>query len=79
MVKSKNSIKSTIISAHPPGPQAISPSVGESLDSLNLISQSSSRAGKRIYSRGHSREHNTVRHSSRSVSASEYHEQSLLL
>jgi len=71
MVKSKNPIKSTAISARPPGPQTISPSVGESPDSLNLIPRSSSRAGKRAHPRGHSGIYNTVRHSSRSVSAGE--------
>ena len=71
MVKSKNPIKSTAISARPPGPQAIPSSVGESPDSLNLISRSSSRAGKRVHPRGRSGMHNTVRRSSRSVSAGE--------
>ena len=71
MVKSKNPIKSTAISAHPPGPQAISPSVGEFPDLLNLISWPSSRTRKCAHPRGCSRMCNTVRCSSRSVSASE--------
>jgi len=54
MVKSKNPIKSTAISARPPGPQAISPSVGESPDLLNLISRPSSRTGKCAHPRGRS-------------------------
>ena len=67
MVKSKNPIKSTAISARPPGSQAIPPSVDESPDSLNFISRSSSRAGKRVHLRGCSGMRNTVRRSSRSV------------
>ena len=39
-------------------------SVGESPDSLNLISRTSSRASKRIHPRGRSRARRTVRHSS---------------
>ena len=52
-------------------PLATSTSVGESPDSLNLISRASSRAGKRVHPRGHSRARRTVRRSSRSVSAAE--------
>ena len=71
MVKSNIQNKSYATNACPPGPQAISTSVGESSDSLNLISRASSRAGKRVYPRGCSRACRTVRHSSRSVSAAE--------
>ena len=55
----------------PLAPQATPTSVGESPDSLNLISHASSRTGKRVHPRGHSCAHRTVRHSSRSVSATE--------
>ena len=52
-------------------PLATSTSVGESPDSLNLISRASSRAGKRVHPRGRSRARRTVRRSFRSVSAAE--------
>jgi len=55
----------------PPGPQATPTSVGESSDSLNLISRASSRAGKHVHPRGRSRARHTVRRSFRSVSAAE--------
>ena len=71
MVKSNIQNKSSATNACPPGPQATSTSVGESSDSLNLISRASSRAGKRVHPRGRSRARCTVRHSSRSVSAAE--------
>ena len=71
MVKSNIQNKSYATNARPPGPQAISTSVGESPDSLNLISCASSRAGKRVHSKGRSRARRTVRRSSRSVSAAE--------
>ena len=71
MVKSDNPSKSSILSACPPSPQATSPSIGESPDSLNLISQASSRAGKHVHPRGCSDVCCTVRYSSRSVSAAE--------
>jgi len=71
MVKSNIQNKSFATNAHPPGPQATPTSVGESSDSLNLISRASSRAGKRIYPRGRFRARHTVRRSSRSVSAAE--------
>ena len=71
MVKSNIQNKSYATNACPPGPQAISTSVGESPDLLNLISRASSRAGKRIHPRGRSRARRTVRRSSRSVSAAE--------
>jgi len=57
--------------ARPPGPQATPTSVGESPDSLNLISRASSRTGKYVHPRGRSRARRTVRCSSRSVSAAE--------
>ena len=71
MVKSNIQNKSFATNARPPGPQATSTSVGESPDSLNLISHASSRASKRIHPRERSRARCTVRHSSRSVSATE--------
>ena len=71
MVKSNIQYKSSATNAHPPGPQATSTSVGESPDSLNLISRASSRAGKRVHPRGRSRARRTVRPSSRSVLAAE--------
>ena len=71
MVKSNIPNKSFAFRAYPPDPQAIPPSVGESPDSLNLFSHSSSRAGKRIHRRGRSRERRIVRRSSGSVSAAE--------
>ena len=71
MVKSNIQNKSYATNACPPGPQAISTSVGESPDSLNLISCASSRAGKRVHPRERSRARRTVRRSSRSVSAAE--------
>ena len=71
MVKSNIQNKFYAINARPPGPQATSTSVGESPDLLNLISRASSRAGKHVHPRGHSRARCTVRRSSRSVSAAE--------
>ena len=71
MVKSNIQNKSYATNARPPDPQAISTSVGESPDSLNLISRTSSRAGKRVHPRGRSRTCRTVRRSFRSVSAVE--------
>ena len=71
MVKSNIQNKLSATNTHPPGPQATSTSVGESSDSLNLISHASSRAGKYIYPRECFRAHRTVRRSSRSVSAAE--------
>jgi len=69
MVKSNIQNKSYTTNARSPGPQAISTSVGESPDSLNLISRTSSRAGKHIYPRGCSRACRTIRHFFKSVSA----------
>jgi len=71
MVKSNTQNKSYTTNAHPPGPQATPTSVGESPDSLNLISRASSRAGKCVHPRGRSHARRTVRRSSRSVSAAE--------
>ena len=71
MVKSNIQNKSSATNARPPGPQATPTSIGESLDSLNLISCASSRAGKHIYPRECSCAYHTVRRSSRSVSAAE--------
>ena len=70
MVNSKNpnkSIKSPILS---PGIQDSSQHVGESPDSLNLLSRTSSRAGKRVHSRGRPQTYCIAKCSSRSVSAS---------
>ena len=63
--------KLSATNAHPPSFQATSTSVGESLDSLNLISCASSRAGKCVHPRGYSYAHCTIRCSSRSISAAE--------
>jgi len=71
MVKTNIQNKLSATNARPPGPQATSTSVGESPDSLNIISHASSRAGKHVHPRGRSRARRTVRHSSRSVSAAE--------
>ena len=71
MVKSNIPNKSFTFRAYSPDPQAILPSGGESPDSLNLFSRSSSRAGKCVYYRGHSHEHRIVRRFSGSVSAAE--------
>ena len=54
MVKSNTQNKLYATNARPPGPQATPTSVGESPDSLNLISRASSRAGKRVHPRGRS-------------------------
>jgi len=71
MVKSNIQNKLSATNAYPPGPQATSTSVGESPDSLNLISHASSRAGKCVHPRGHSCACRTVRCSFRSVLAAE--------
>ena len=71
MVKSNNQNKLYATNVCPPGPQATATSVGESPDSLNLISHTSSRASKHVYPREYSCAHRTVRYSSRSVSAAE--------
>jgi len=67
MVKSNIQNKSSATNAHPPDPQATFTSVGESPDSLNLISHVSSRTSKYVHPRGCSRAHRIVRCSSRSV------------
>jgi len=71
IVKSNIQNKLSATNAHLLGPQATSTSVGESLDSLNLISWASSRAGKCVHPKGHSHAYRTIRRSSRSVSAAE--------
>jgi len=71
MVKSNIQNKSSATNARPPGPQATFTSIGEFLDLLNLISHTSSRAGKCVHPRERSRTHYTIRRSSRSVSAAE--------
>ena len=71
IVKPNIENKLSATNARPPGPQATSTSVGESLDSLNLISCASSRAGKYVHPKGRSRTHRTIRRFFRSVSAAE--------
>ena len=71
MVKSNIQNKSFATNACPPGPQATPTSVGESPDSLNLISHASSRASKRVHPRGRSRARRTIKCFFRSVSAAE--------
>jgi len=71
MVKSNIQNKSSATNAYPPGPQATSTSVGKSLNSLNLISCASSRAGKHVHLRECFCTRCTIKHSSRSVSAAE--------
>jgi len=61
MVKSNIQNKSYATNARSPGLQATSTSVSESPDSLNLISRTSSRAGKHVHPRGHSCARRTVR------------------
>ena len=53
-----------------PGLQDSSQHVGESPDSLNLLSRASSRAGKQVHSRGRPQTCHIARYSFRSVSAS---------
>jgi len=64
---SKNSIKTPTL---PPGLQDSSQHVGESPNSLNLLSRTSSRAGKQVHSRGRPQTRHIARRFSRSVSAS---------
>jgi len=71
MVKLNIPNKPFAFRAYPPDPQAISPSIGEFLDSLNLFSHSSSRAGKYIYPRGYLHGCCIIRCFSRSVSVAE--------
>ena len=63
----KNSNKNPTL---PPSLQDSSQHVGKSPDSLNLLSRTSSRAGKRVHSRGRPQTCHIARRSSRSVSAS---------
>ena len=70
MVNSKNPNKLIKNPTLPPGIQDSSQCVGEFPDSLNLLSRTSSRAGKRVHSRGRPQTHRIARRSSRSVSAS---------
>ena len=70
MVNSKILNKSLKNPTLPPGIQDSSQCVGESPDSLNLLFRTSSRAGKRVHSRGRPQTHCIARRSSRSVSAS---------
>ena len=63
----KNSNKNPTL---PSGLQDISQHVGESPDSLNLISRTSSRAGKQVHSKERPQTRHIARHSSRGVSAS---------
>ena len=62
----KNSNKNPTL---PPGLQDSSQHAGESPDSLNLLSRTSSRAGKRGHSRGRPQTRRIARRSSRGVSA----------
>jgi len=71
MVKPNTQNKLSAANTHPIGPQAISSSTGEFPDLLNVISYTSSRAGKCIYPRGHSYTYCTVKHFFRSISATE--------
>ena len=71
MVKLNNQNKSYATNTCPPGPQATPTSVGESPDLLNLISRTSSRAGKCVHPRGHFRARHNIRCFSRSVLAAE--------
>ena len=70
MVNSKILNKSIKNPTLPPGIQDSSKCVGESPDSLNLLSRTSSRAGKRVHSRGRPQTCRIARRFSRSVSAS---------
>ena len=71
MVKPNTQNKLSAANTHPIGPQAISSSTGEFPDLLNVISYTSSRAGKCIYPRGHLYTYCTVKHFFRSISATE--------
>ena len=70
MVNSKNLSKLIKNPTLPPGLQDSSKGIGESPDSLNLLSRASSRAGKQVHSRGRPQTRRIARCSSRSVSAS---------
>ena len=69
MVKPNIQNKLSATNTHPLSSQTILSSTGESSDLLNIISYTSSRAGKCVYPRGCLCMHCTIRHSSRSVSA----------
>ena len=71
MVKPNTQNKLSAANTHPIGPQAISSSTGEFPDLLNVISHTSSRAGKCIYPRGYLYTYHTVRYSFKSISAVE--------
>lgn len=68
IVKPNIQNKSSIANTHLFGPQTIPSSTGKSLDSLNVISCTSSRSSKCIYSRGYLYACRTVRRSSKSIS-----------
>ena len=70
MVNSKNPNKLIKSPTLPPGIQDSSNGMGESPDSLNLLSRASSRFGKQVHSRGRPQTRHITRHSFRSVSAS---------
>jgi len=70
MVNLKNPSKLIKNPTLPPSIQDSSQCVGESPDSLNLLSRASSRAGKRVHSRGRPQTRCIARCSSRSVSSS---------
>ena len=70
MVNSKNPNKLIKNPTLPSGPQDSLKDIGESPDSLNMLSRASSRAGKQVYLRRRSQTHHTARHFSRSVSTS---------
>ena len=70
MINSKNLNKLIVNPTLSPGLQDSSNGMGESPDSLNILSRASSRAGKQVHTRGRSQAHCIARHFSRSVSAS---------
>ena len=70
MVNSKNPNKLIKNPTLPPGSQDSSKDIGESPDSLNVLSRTSSRAGKRVHLRGRPQTRRIARCSFRSVSAS---------
>ena len=70
IVNSKNPNKLIKNPTLPPGLQDSLKCIGESSDSLNLLSRASSRASKWVHSRGRLQTHHIARRSSRSVSAS---------
>ena len=70
IVNSKNLNKSIKSPTLPSGLQDSSQHIGESLDFLNFLSRTSSRASKQVYSRERLQTHYIARHFSKSVSAS---------